>query len=475
MRSALGMRLAFDLKTIEALAPDQASLGAASKLTKRSNWARLEQNEAKALLWGECQGSGANPYRVVVDANDHGYKCTCPSRKFPCKHSLALMWISATAPEAFAPAESPEWVNDWLGRRRTGAAQPTVAAAPAAAKNIDEAQAPAAAAEPEDPAAAERREAAQRKRTADTRASIEAGLGELDQWIADQLRLGLSGFVDAASERCRRIAARLVDAKAAALAGRIDELPSRLLALRSEERPEAAIRELGKLVLLARAWRAAPEDPELRRMVSTSETREQVLAKAEAFQVDSIWEVLGEQIETRRDGLVSHATWLLDLRSAAPQFALLQDYYPASAGRRANAFSAGERFAARLVFFPARAPLRALVAERKGEVATADRWPVAANGAAADPLSAHAQRQDLAPWETDTPLLLPPGWVRRDERGAFWWQARDGASDIALPLGADVPEPVLGIPLDAAAAIWDGARLALLAAESAQFGRLDLA
>ncbi|TIV63012.1 MAG: SWIM zinc finger family protein, partial [Mesorhizobium sp.] len=98
---------------------------------------------------------------------------------------------------------------------------------------------------------------------------------ELDQWIADQLRLGLAGFVDACSERCRRIAARLVDLKATALAGRIDELPARLMALRSEERPDAAIRELGKLVLLAKAWRAAPEDGELKRLVSTSETRDQ--------------------------------------------------------------------------------------------------------------------------------------------------------------------------------------------------------
>ncbi|TIQ61340.1 MAG: SWIM zinc finger family protein, partial [Mesorhizobium sp.] len=107
-------------------------------------------------------------------------------------------------------------------------------------------------------------------------------LDELDQWIADQLRLGLSGFIDGSSDRCRRIAARLVDMKATALAGRIDEIPSRLMALRSEERPDATIRELGKLVLLAKAWRSAPDDPELKRLVSTSETREQILANPDA-------------------------------------------------------------------------------------------------------------------------------------------------------------------------------------------------
>ncbi|RWB20002.1 MAG: SWIM zinc finger family protein, partial [Mesorhizobium sp.] len=84
------------------------------------------------------------------------------------------------------------------------------------------------------------------------------------------------------------------------------------------ERPDAAIRELGKLVLLAKAWRSAPDDPELKRLVSTSETREQVLANPDARQVESFWEVLGEKIESRRDGLVSHSTWLLDLKSTTP-------------------------------------------------------------------------------------------------------------------------------------------------------------
>jgi hypothetical protein len=464
--------LAFDLKTIEALAPDQASLASASKLTKRSSWLRLERRDG--LLWGECQGSGANPYRVVVDAGDQGYKCTCPSRKFPCKHSLALMWISATAPDNFAPAgDIPEWVNDWLGRRRKGGASAGAPAATptSAGKSIGEAQVDEAVAKAEDPAAAERREAAQKKRAEDTKASIAAGLDELDQWISDQLRLGLSGFVDSSSERCRRISARLVDAKAAALASRLDELPAQLMALRSEERPEAAIRELGKLVLLARAWRNSPDDAELKRLVSTSETREQILGLPDALHVASIWEVLGERIETRRDGLVSHATWLIDL--AEPRFALLQDFYPASAGRRSQAFSAGERFEARLVYYPARAPLRALVAERSEADADARRWPPAFASSAADPLAGHAARQDVAPWSSQTPVLLPAGSLARDDRGGAWWQAEGVANGIALPVAGTVPEPAFGVHMIAAAGLWDGARLELLAAESA-FGRLDL-
>ena len=323
----------------------------------------------------------------------------------------------------------------------------------------------------EDAAAVERREAAQRKRTEDTRSSVSAGLDELDQWIADQLRLGLAGFVENSGDRCRRIAARLIDMKATALAGRIDEIPSRLMGLRSEERPDMAIRELGQLVLIAKAWRSAPDDPELRRLVSTSESREQVLANLDAIQIESVWEVLGEKIESRRDGLISHSTWLLDLNSATPRFAQLLDFFPASAGRRSNAFTSGDRFEARLVFYPARQPLRALLADRRGDTGSGD-WPDFSFGAS-DPLADHGARQDTAPWISDSPVMLPPGAILLDDRGAAWWQAAGDPHGIALPIAGTINATLLGLNLAATAALWNGSRLDLLAAQSG-FGRLDL-
>src|SRR5580658_2744847 len=105
---------------IEALAPDQASLAAARKLLKPSYWPTLTEGEG--LAWGECQGSGATPYRVVINEADAGYKCTCPSRKFPCKHALALMWMRAETTATFATPAVSDWVKDWLARRRRSTA-----------------------------------------------------------------------------------------------------------------------------------------------------------------------------------------------------------------------------------------------------------------------------------------------------------------------------------------------------------------
>ena len=204
------------LQNVEALAPDQPSLKAASKLLKPGKWPLRGQNDATGLIWGECQGSGANPYRVMADSNDHGYKCTCPSRKFPCKHALALMWMFAESAGEFTTGDVPDWVSDWVGRRRkTGGAAPAAEKSDTA-KNLKEAQTEEPQAEV-DPKKVARQQAAAAKRAKENLRAVRAGLDELEQWIADQLRLGLTGFLPEMTDRCRRIAARLVDAKAGAI------------------------------------------------------------------------------------------------------------------------------------------------------------------------------------------------------------------------------------------------------------------
>ena len=450
---------------IEAMAPDQSALSAASALLKPVKWP--VRARAGGLIWGECQGSGANPYRVAADTEDPGSKCTCPSRKFPCKHALALMLMFVEDGAAFRAGDVPDWVNDWMGRRRRG----TAPAVSGEAKSVRPAPTSQVESAP-DPEADARRKAASQKRAQDTRRSVCAASEELDVWIADQLRTGLAGFLGDLGARCRRIAARLVDAKAGALASRIDEMPSRLLALSAEERVDAAIAELGKLVMLMRAWRAAPDDPDLHREVVNSETRDQVLADPDAPHINSLWEVLGERIATRRDGLVSQATWLMNLGPTLgpvlgpePQrFAVLLDFFPASAGRRSGAFVAGERFHAELAFYPARAPLRAVIVSRRPTEDAADTWPEAPP----DPFARYAEQILVAPWRIEVPLLFPEGRICADAAGRAWWRSTRGAW---APLRGPASPLALGTSIESAAGIWDGARLSLIAART-NWGRL---
>jgi len=448
--------------TIEAMAPDQSALTAASALLKPAKWP--VRARSGGLIWGECQGSGANPYRVVADTDEHGSKCTCPSRKFPCKHAIALMWLFVDDGATFQDAAVPAWVSDWMGRRRKGTAPAGSGAASGEAKSMSAAGEVATEAPP-DPKALARKQAAADKRAQEQRRSVRAATEDLDGWIDDQLRTGLSGFLNEFGERCRRIAARLVDAKATALASRVDEMPSRLLALPAEERLDGAIAELGKLALLTRAWRATPDDPDLRREIAGTETREELLANADTPRVLSLWEVLCERVLTRRDGLVSQATWLMNLGSGPQRFAVLLDFFPASAGRRSGAFVPGERFTAELAFYPAAPPLRAVIARRDESRATPDGWPEAA----ADPLAYLAEQALAVPWRIETPVLLPEGRVCTEPSGRPWWRSKDG---IVVPLRGALPALSLGAGLECAVGIWDGARLSLVAART-NWGRLD--
>lgn len=448
--------MSLSLRVIEGLAPDQGSLSAAGKLRKPTLWLRLAHEADTSTIWGECQGSGANPYRVIADIDNHGYKCTCPSRKFPCKHSLALMWLFVESAERFVADSSPDWVQEWQGRRRRGATSESPKdGAVKPQRDITSAQAAAVIPEAE-PSAIDiaKRAEATIKRRQRTEEEVRDGLDELDQWIGDQLRNGIASFVEDLVARCRRIASRLVDAKAATLASRMDELPSRLLALPRAARPQAALFELGQIALLSRHWRSAPDDADARAAIIQGETREAVLANTNTLRVHAEWEVVGNRVETRRDGLVSQSTWLLDRCSARSRFALLLDFFSASAGRRSAAFIPGQRLTACLAFHASRQPLRAVLDTTAETVAHFD---VVRPIAPIDPLIAWRQHLARVPWASETPILLPVGRFVKDSQNRLWW--RSESDQHALPL-APISDDALwcGVAVISAVILWNGAQ-----------------
>jgi hypothetical protein len=101
--------------SLHFLAPDAASAKAARGLTGATQWPVRGHNEA--AVWGECQGSGAKPYQTQVDLGGPAFRCSCPSRKFPCKHGLALLLMRAENATGFGSGEPPAWVADWLASR----------------------------------------------------------------------------------------------------------------------------------------------------------------------------------------------------------------------------------------------------------------------------------------------------------------------------------------------------------------------
>ena len=74
---------------IKEKAPDRRALAAARKLAKDGKWQSLgRQGE---ILWAVIQGCRGDEYSVHIDGSRSALECSCPSRKRPCKHALALL------------------------------------------------------------------------------------------------------------------------------------------------------------------------------------------------------------------------------------------------------------------------------------------------------------------------------------------------------------------------------------------------
>ncbi len=99
---------------IAALAPNANAAANGRKISTGGGFVSLKRSEDDSFYMGECKGSGKNNYVVSADYIDEVhpvFRCTCPSRQFPCKHSLGLLYEMA-AGKAFAITEIPQDILD---------------------------------------------------------------------------------------------------------------------------------------------------------------------------------------------------------------------------------------------------------------------------------------------------------------------------------------------------------------------------
>lgn len=418
-------------EAILALAPDSSSAANGKKLATPAKWPAL--HTAPGLLWGEAQGSGKNPYLVGVDLNGYVSKCSCPSRKFPCKHALALMLLHAQQPDKFIEKDAPETLQKWLEGRGARAEAKEQKAEETAKKEAD-------------PAAQAKRRAAREKKVTD-------GLAALDVFLKDVVRDGLAQASSRPYSDWDTQAARLVDAQATGAARLVRRIPSLL------RDPAALLTHLGKLHLLCEAWTrreslSETEQADLRSAIGFTVPQAEVQAQdAEAGE----WLVVA-QFREEEDTLTTRRTWL---RSGL-QSALLLDFAPA--GRPLPpAYPQGMVLRGELVYFPSTTPQRALFKTEPTVTATAA--PVLEPLTNLDDvLAGHAALLAQNIWlERSGPYLL--GGVRLAQVGEGW-RLVDGGG-LSLAVRADDSAPLLrllaesgGHPMTVAAE-WDGSELGI--------------
>lgn len=111
---------------IALLAPNAAAVANARKISRSGEFTELCKTEDETLLFGTCKGSGANPYSVSADFQNPDnpvFRCSCPSRQFPCKHGLALIF-EYLAGKNFQTALLPEDIK--AKREKQGAKKDAV-------------------------------------------------------------------------------------------------------------------------------------------------------------------------------------------------------------------------------------------------------------------------------------------------------------------------------------------------------------
>ena len=383
---------------VAALAPDASSIVAARSVARPPLWSGAG-HDGRAV-WGRCRN-----YDVVVDLAAPAFRCSCPSRKVPCKHALGLLMLWAQWPEAVAGGPAPAAVEEWLADRARRAARP-----------------PAAEKKPVDPEA-------RAKRGAERAARIGAGLEELDLWLRDLVRQGMAAAQGRPFRYWDDVAARMVDAQAPAVGGQVRRMAGTLRS--GDGWPGRLLAQAGRLHLLVQAWRRldslpAPMQADLRTAVGWAWPSEEVLAgPAERDR----WAVIGRAI-VEEDRYRTQRTWL----QGADRTALIVDSAAANAPLPAD-LVVGTVVDASLAFFPGAWPQRALIATVHGAAERMHEWRASAS--IDEALAGHARAVAANPWLDRLPMVvagvvpLRGGWAR-DSAGTTVPVVVDGADEWLL-------------------------------------------
>lgn len=401
---------------IEAQAPDPRTASAGLKLANPAVWP--ERGLDDGLLWGLCQGSGKKPYQVCVDLPGSAYKCSCPSRKIPCKHIIGLLHLWSRGDVGSAgPAD---FADTWRQRR---AAQAARAAARASGQGPT----------PEQKASADARAARREQR-------MDEGLAELDRWLGDQMSEGLARAGVSDPSELRAMAARMVDAQVPGAA-------ERLTVLSQVPRDKAnwlatLVEGYGMLRLLIRAWQRRDELPD--DLVDTVRTHlglpvhaEDVLARPG---IDDSWAVLGirdlhQPLPSGRIvPIIERHVWLLGRGTG--RWGLLLSF--ANGSPPPAGLVPGDQVDARAHPYPGRGQLRCACSQQ--QEARPLSWTPPAVGVAAA-RATWCEAVALDPWAEYHPVVVA-GRLAVVRSGAY---ALTGDDAVLPVLGSDVTRRLLAL------------------------------
>lgn len=366
------MSASWTQEQILALAPDTSSAKNAQALAVRSKWLSLGYNEQ--AIWGECQGSGSNPYRTQIDITELAFKCNCPSRKTPCKHAIGLFLLFTNHKDAFREKTLPQKASLDTPKHKPDKKTESTK------KVVDT--------------------AAQAKRAQMRYNKVTAGMQDLELWLRDLVRQGLAVAQGQPYSFWDTAAARLVDAQAPGVARMLREMAS--IPHSGIGWEERLLTQLGRLYLLIsgfKRWETLPAEmqADIRTQIGWTQNQEELLTSSG---VRDRWLILGQRV-TEEDKLRSQFNWLWGEQTQQP--ALILNFAYGSQPLDTSLIP-GTSIDAELVFFESAYPLRSLVKIHHDAANPVDKMP----GYSSIPnmMAAYAKALARNPWIEQFPIAL---------------------------------------------------------------------
>jgi hypothetical protein len=412
----------FTSDQVKALSPDSASFDVGRGLSLSGKWQNCGQSDN--AIWGECQGSGKSPYQIRIDQREFAYRCSCPSRKLPCKHVIGLLLRAINNSVSVPVLVEPDWVSQWLlGRDDRLQKKSEKAETNTTPKKVDE--------------------KAQLKRALERQNRVLAGLEQFENWLCDLIRVGIADLDRKPFSFWGDQSKRLIDSQAPALAAKIQRIGE--LVGTGEGWHEIVLGELGKIALLIEAYRKIDKlspnlQEEIRQQIGWTVDQKALAESGE--KVKDRWLLIGQSYESS-GRIQTQRNWYYGVESG--RFLL---YLQFSAGQNTSSNNAGftesqiwgSVIEAEAVFWSGASRLRGKFLDRKSvELPDEqhDKFFVTNNTTRTitDFLDYQAKSFSSQIWQDIFPALLSDVLICPPKTPQDNWTIRDGNYILSLVVG----------------------------------------
>jgi len=287
---------------ILGISPDASSTKNANKIFSTTKWSVYRSDRA---VWCEIYGSGKKPYLTQLDIQNIAFKCSCPSRKFPCKHSLALgLYIADRGLDTIGMSDEPLWVKEWIDKRVAKAQKQTTTPKVKSQESI-------------------------KKLEAKRWSSAKENVSFVADWLADSIKLGILDLPNRDYGYWEDLKKRMVDLKLVGFNRFFTKLQNLNYAKSWESEAVYVLSDMHQLVASIKNYQYLDSEfkAELAMLLGWSSSKKELLAQNDTKIVNDMWIVVNIHI-SYEDRLKVRKVYLYGVESNC--FAYILDFVPES-------------------------------------------------------------------------------------------------------------------------------------------------